>query len=113
VLTAAMLDLILHHASVVQIADESYRLNDKRRAGNAGAARAGGACVHRRFPSSQGSRFVPSGTVQPGKLRRNRCAVSITADRSSGRACSGRKPASGSRSWRSRTAAGFAPTVIF
>jgi len=33
VLTAAMLDRILHHASVVQIAAESYRLKDKRRAG--------------------------------------------------------------------------------
>jgi IstB-like ATP binding protein len=28
-----MLDRILHHASVVQIAGESYRLKDKRRAG--------------------------------------------------------------------------------
>ncbi len=33
VLTAAMLDRILHHAAVVQISEESYRLNDKRRAG--------------------------------------------------------------------------------
>ena len=33
VLTAAMLDRILHHATVVQIAGESYRLKDKRRAG--------------------------------------------------------------------------------
>ena len=33
VLTAAMLDRILHHASVVKIAGESYRLKDKRRAG--------------------------------------------------------------------------------
>jgi arginine:pyruvate transaminase len=33
VLTAAMLDRILHHATVVQIASESYRLKDKRRAG--------------------------------------------------------------------------------
>jgi hypothetical protein len=33
VLTAAMLDRILHHAAVVQIAGESYRLKDKRRAG--------------------------------------------------------------------------------
>ena len=32
-LTAAMLDRILHHATVVQIAGESYRLKDKRRAG--------------------------------------------------------------------------------
>jgi len=33
VLTAAMLDRLLHHASVVQISGESYRLKDKRRAG--------------------------------------------------------------------------------
>ena len=33
VLTAAMLDRILHHAAIVQIAGESYRLKDKRRAG--------------------------------------------------------------------------------
>jgi DNA replication protein DnaC len=33
VLTAAMLDRILHHATVVQIAGESYRLKDKRHAG--------------------------------------------------------------------------------
>jgi DNA replication protein DnaC len=28
-----MLDRILHHAAVVQISGESYRLKDKRRAG--------------------------------------------------------------------------------
>jgi DNA replication protein DnaC len=33
VLTAAMLDRILHHAAVVQISGESYRLKDNRRAG--------------------------------------------------------------------------------
>ena len=33
VLTAAMLDRILHHATVVPITGESYRLKDKRRAG--------------------------------------------------------------------------------
>jgi DNA replication protein DnaC len=33
VLTAAMLDRVLHHATIVQIAGESYRLKDKRRAG--------------------------------------------------------------------------------
>ena len=32
-LTAAMLDRLLHHAHIVQIAGESYRLKDKRRAG--------------------------------------------------------------------------------
>jgi len=34
-LTAAMLDRLLHHAHIVQIAGESYRLKDKRRAGQA------------------------------------------------------------------------------
>jgi DNA replication protein DnaC len=33
VLSAAMLDRILHRATVVQIAGQSYRLKDKRRAG--------------------------------------------------------------------------------
>ena len=33
VLTAAMLDRILHRATVIQIAGQSYRLKDKRRAG--------------------------------------------------------------------------------
>jgi DNA replication protein DnaC len=31
-LSSAMLDRILHYATVVQIAGESYRLKDKRRA---------------------------------------------------------------------------------
>jgi DNA replication protein DnaC len=41
-LTAAMLDRLLHHAHIVQITGESYRLKDKRRAGQApkGAAAA-------------------------------------------------------------------------
>jgi DNA replication protein DnaC len=34
-LTAAMLDRLLHHAHIVQIAGESYRLRDRRRAGQA------------------------------------------------------------------------------
>jgi DNA replication protein DnaC len=34
-LTAAMLDRLLHHAHIVQITGESYRLKDKRRAGSA------------------------------------------------------------------------------
>ena len=50
VLTAAMLDRILHHATVVQIAGESYRLKDKR-------------------PLA-----LPR-TIQPGR-RRSRCAAS-------------------------------------
>jgi DNA replication protein DnaC len=33
VLKAAMLDRLLHHAAVVQISGESFRLKDKRRAG--------------------------------------------------------------------------------
>ena len=32
VLTAAMLDRLLHHSTVVSIQGESYRLKDKRRA---------------------------------------------------------------------------------
>jgi len=32
-LTAAMLDRLLHHAHIVQITGESYRLKDKRKAG--------------------------------------------------------------------------------
>jgi DNA replication protein DnaC len=35
-LTAAMLDRLLHHAHIVQVTGESYRLKDKRRAGQAG-----------------------------------------------------------------------------
>lgn len=33
ILTAAMLDRLLHHAHIVQISGESYRLKDKRKAG--------------------------------------------------------------------------------
>ena len=33
VLTAAMLDRLLHHSTVVAIQGDSYRLKDKRRAG--------------------------------------------------------------------------------
>ncbi|GIX14625.1 MAG: hypothetical protein KatS3mg118_2584 [Paracoccaceae bacterium] len=33
VLTAAMLDRLLHHSHVVQIQGESYRLKDKRKTG--------------------------------------------------------------------------------
>jgi DNA replication protein DnaC len=39
-LTAAMLDRLLHHAHIVQIAGESYRLKDKRKAGQARKAMA-------------------------------------------------------------------------
>jgi DNA replication protein DnaC len=39
-LTAAMLDRLLHHAHIVQIAGESYRLKDKRKAGQARKAKA-------------------------------------------------------------------------
>lgn len=34
-LTAATLDRLLHHAYIVQISGESYRLRDKRKAGQA------------------------------------------------------------------------------
>jgi DNA replication protein DnaC len=34
-LTAALLDRLLHHAHIVQITGESYRLKDKRKAGQA------------------------------------------------------------------------------
>lgn len=34
-LTAAMFDRLLHHAHIVQIRGESYRLKDKRKAGQA------------------------------------------------------------------------------
>ena len=33
VLTAAMLDRVLHHSTIVSISGESYRLKDKRKAG--------------------------------------------------------------------------------
>ena len=39
-LTAAMLDRLLHHAHIVQISGESYRLKDKRKAGTAAKASA-------------------------------------------------------------------------
>jgi DNA replication protein DnaC len=39
-LTAAMLDRLLHHAHIVQIGGESYRLKDKRKAGTLRAAKA-------------------------------------------------------------------------
>lgn len=35
-LTAAMLDRLLHHAHIVSMNGESYRLKDKRKAGQAG-----------------------------------------------------------------------------
>ncbi len=37
-LTAAMLDRLLHHAHIVQISGESYRLKDKRKVGIAPSA---------------------------------------------------------------------------
>ena len=40
-LTAAMLDRILHHAHVIQIKGDSYRLRDKRKAGIVRAASSG------------------------------------------------------------------------
>lgn len=38
VLTAAMLDRLMHHASVVQIGADSFRLRDKRKSGIASKA---------------------------------------------------------------------------
>ena len=38
-LTAAMLDRLMHHAHLIQIKGESYRLKDKRKAGVLGLAR--------------------------------------------------------------------------
>jgi DNA replication protein DnaC len=40
-MTAAMLDRLLHHAHIVQVTGESYRLRDKRRAGQAPRKQAG------------------------------------------------------------------------
>ena len=37
-LTAAMLDRLMHHAHLIQIKGESYRLKDKRKAGVPGLA---------------------------------------------------------------------------
>lgn len=39
-LTAAMLDRLLHHAHIVQISGDSYRLKDKRKAGTLRASKA-------------------------------------------------------------------------
>jgi DNA replication protein DnaC len=39
-LTAAMLDRLLHHAHIVQISGESYRLKDKRKAAGQTGTRA-------------------------------------------------------------------------
>jgi len=38
-LTAALLDRLLHHAHIVQICGDSYRLKDKRKAGAIRTAR--------------------------------------------------------------------------
>jgi len=43
VLTAAMLDRLMHHATVVQIGGDSYRLRDKRK----------GGIMPKRHPTSQ------------------------------------------------------------
>jgi DNA replication protein DnaC len=40
-LTAALLDRLLHHAHIVQISGESYRLKDRKKAGHVKAAAAG------------------------------------------------------------------------
>jgi DNA replication protein DnaC len=43
VLTAAMLDRLMHHATVVQIGGDSYRLRDKRKGRVVPKAKAGPA----------------------------------------------------------------------
>lgn len=60
VLTAAMLDRILHHATVVQIAGESYRLKDKRRAG-----------IMARPHQAVTLATTPAGKVKPAKEDKN------------------------------------------
>jgi CheY-like chemotaxis protein len=72
-LTAAMLDRLLHHAHIVPSTGESYRLKDKRRAGQAGKRAATartarlwtcGRCAgaHRHRPvDNAGTRCPPSG----------------------------------------------------
>jgi DNA replication protein DnaC len=40
-LTAALLDRLLHHAHIVQISGESYRLKDRKKAGHVKAAAVG------------------------------------------------------------------------
>jgi DNA replication protein DnaC len=47
VLTAAMLDRLLHHSTVITIQGESYRLKDKRRAGLLKPPAIERACRHR------------------------------------------------------------------
>ncbi len=42
VLTAAMLDRLLHHSHVVQLAGDSYRLKEKRQAGLVGPLKGSG-----------------------------------------------------------------------
>jgi DNA replication protein DnaC len=51
-LTAAMLDRLLHHAHIVQISGESYRLKDKRKAGKQPRGQA------RKQPRNTGPRWV-------------------------------------------------------
>ena len=53
-----MLDRVLHHATVVQIAGESYRLKDKRRAG----------ILARPQPSLQSS-LAPAATMAATKTK--------------------------------------------
>ena len=84
VLTAAMLDRILHHATVVQIAGESYRLKDKRRAGIMASRRQRRQTPRRmkRFdPRSLPIRLLPTPTTCRVLPRdRPSCRRSCTAD---------------------------------
>ena len=71
VLTAAMLDRILHHATVVQIAGESYRLKDKQRAGIMARPQAAWQTPRRmkRFDDSGWVRFKPPIVTVPGQIQ--------------------------------------------
>ena len=88
VLTAAMLDRLLHHSTVVSIQGESYRLKDKRRAGLLKAA------VHRhehglprwvhsdlpRCAASDSWRSLRCARVPPMDYRASRSGVSASSN---------------------------------
>jgi DNA replication protein DnaC len=78
VLTAAMLDRILHHAAVVQISGERYRLKDKRRAG-----------IMAR-PAKE-SRLTPVDTAWPDGINRQKVGQIEVADQSESGSVSNRR----------------------
>ena len=71
-LTAAILDPLLRYSHIVQITDESYRLKDKRRAGQTASRRRNPPCASKqRDRVSPGSWRRPCRTVKStGLLRR-------------------------------------------